>query len=480
MTTRTLPERLLVCLVVATVAIAPLTGGAVAAPFETAGVEQTDPADELALDVTNETDDTVTVTLSTTVEDVAGYQAHLQFDPEATVVQSVSGGEGPFSADPVTNVDNENGSVNFNQVADNTSAGTDAPTMATIVFEAADEPTDVTFVSEDSLVATSEAEAVTDLVRDGVSLDNDSGDGSDGGDGGDGSDGGDGGDGSDGGDGGDGSDGGDGGDGSDGGTSGTSGTGGAPSGDDGPSSVEADVTTTAAGASLSAADVAAGSTVGADFGDAVAGDALTVDRLSIETTTDIESMAVDARALDAADLPDGTPALDDAGSVSYVEFETAGFDSEDVASATVSFTADAEAIGAAPEDVTLFRFADGEWTQLETTAEGDETYTATTPGFSVFAVGSGSDGSAGEAGSASADGDDGTNTDDGTDDDGTNTGGGGADGGGGDSAASDPTAEPGAGDAGGVVEQFGGSAAAIAGLLAVIALAVASIAVRRG
>ncbi|WP_234699149.1 cohesin domain-containing protein [Halorubrum sp. LN27] len=161
--------------------MAALTAGPAAAATGSTTVEQADPAGELTLDVTNETDDTVTLTLSTTAENVAGYQAHLQFDPEATAVQSVSGGEPPFSADPVATVDNENGSVHLNQVADDSSVGTDAPTMATITFEAADAPTDVTFVAADSLVATSEAEAVTDLRRDGVTLDG----GGDGGDGGD-------------------------------------------------------------------------------------------------------------------------------------------------------------------------------------------------------------------------------------------------------------------------------------------------------
>jgi len=230
------------------------------------------------------------------------------------------------------------------------------------------------------------------------------------------------------------------------------------------------VTATAAGASLSATDVAAGATVEADFGDAVGDDAVTVDGLSIETASDLDSVTVDARALDAADLPDGTPALDGAGSVSYVEFETAGFDSEDVSSATVAFTADAEAIGAAPEDVTLFRFADGEWNELETTAEDDGTYTAATPGFSVFAVGSGSDGATNQDGAAS--GDDGTDGDDGAnaDADGTD---GGEDG----SAASDQTVGSTSGEA--VVEQFGGSLVALAGLFALVVLAVAGVALGR-
>ncbi|TKX84865.1 PGF-CTERM sorting domain-containing protein, partial [Halorubrum sp. SS5] len=205
MTPHTPPERLLVCLVVATVALAPLAGGAAAlgaspAAGPTSGgadadlghstaVAQTDAAGELTLNVTNETDDTVTVTLETTATDVAGYQAHLTFDPDATAVESVSGGAGAFDVSPVTNVDSENGSVRFNAVAGNGSEGVDAPTMATVVFDAPDATTEVSFVAADSLLSTSDAEAVTDLARSGVTLTGDGGDDGDGGDGSDGSDG---------------------------------------------------------------------------------------------------------------------------------------------------------------------------------------------------------------------------------------------------------------------------------------------------
>ena len=160
MTTHTPSNRLLVCLVVATVALAPLAGGAAAAGAtadantdrvdQSTAVEQADPAGELTLNATSETNDTVTVTLSTTVEDVAGYQAHLTFDPDATAVVNVSGGEGEFDGDPVTNIDNENGTVQFNGLAASApDSGVDAPTMATVVFETPDAPTDVSFVAAD-------------------------------------------------------------------------------------------------------------------------------------------------------------------------------------------------------------------------------------------------------------------------------------------------------------------------------------------
>jgi PGF-CTERM protein/PGF-pre-PGF domain-containing protein len=489
MTTHTPPERLLVCLVVATVALAPLVGGAAAlgatpgtgpAPGgagadadigQSMAVAQTDTAGELTLNVTNETDDTVTVTLETTATDVAGYQAHLTFDPDATAVESVSGGDGAFDVAPTTNVDNENGSVRFNAVAENgTESGVDAPTMATIVFDAPDAPTDVSFVAADSLLSTSDVEAVTDLTRNGVTLGDDGGTG--GGDGSDGSDGGDGSDGSDGSDSGDGSDGSDGSggtggapggdDGSDG-SDGSGGTGGAPGGDDGsdgsdgggsgtggaqpgggddggddaPAAVEAEVTLTDEGVSASAADVGAGSTVEMDLGSAVDGGGVTVDALSVETASAVDSITVEARSVETRALPADTPTPGASDAASYFEFETDAAP-ETVAGATVSFTADADALGVAPEDVAMFRLVDGEWTELDTTREGDGAYAAETPGFSYFAV-SGTD-DAGD--SADADGSsDSDGSGDESDGDSAGDGSGSSAGSGGDSGGNEPILE---------------------------------------
>jgi len=428
MTTHTPPERLLVCLVVATVALAPLVGGA-AALGATPG---TGPAPGGAV--------------------VAGYQAHLTFDPDATAVESVSGGDGAFDVAPTTNVDNENGSVRFNAVAENgTESGVDAPTMATIVFDAPDAPTDVSFVAADSLLSTSDAEAVTDLTRNGVTLGDDGGTG--GGDGSDGSDGGDGSDGSDGSDSGDGSDGSDGSggtggapggddgsDGSDGGGSGTGGAqpgGGDDGGDDAPAAVEAEVTLTDEGVSASAADVGAGSTVEMDLGSAVDGGGVTVDALSVETASAVDSITVEARSVETRALPADTPTPGASDAASYFEFETDAAP-ETVAGATVSFTADADALGVAPEDVAMFRLVDGEWTELDTTREGDGAYAAETPGFSYFAV-SGTD-DAGD--SADADGSsDSDGSGDESDGDSAGDGSGSSAGSGGDSGGNEPILE---------------------------------------
>ncbi|TKX85372.1 PGF-CTERM sorting domain-containing protein, partial [Halorubrum sp. SS5] len=177
--------------------------------------------------------------------------------------------------------------------------------------------------------------------------------------------------------------------------------------DDASAAVDAEVTPTDAGASLSAADVEAGATVEADLGDAVSDGTVTVDALSVETASALDAITVEARSVSAGDLPTDAPAAPGGDAASYVEFETDAASSS-VAGATVTFTADADALGVAPEDVAMFRLVDGEWTELETTYEGDGVYAAETPGFSYFAV-SGTDDAGDSAdadGSADSDGDD--------------------------------------------------------------------------
>jgi PGF-CTERM protein/PGF-pre-PGF domain-containing protein len=230
--------------------------------------------------------------------------------------------------------------------------------------------------------------------------------------------------------------------------------------------VAAEVALTDEGVSASAADVAAGSTVEADLGSAVDGGGVTVDALSVETASAVDSITVEARSVEAGELPADAPTPGASEAASYFEFETDAA-SETVAGATVTFTADADALGVAPEDVAMYRLVDGEWTELETTPEGEGVYAAETPGFSYFAV-SGT-GDAGD--SADADGS--------SDSDGS------SDGSGGDSAAEDDNGSgssdatgDGAGDDEPILEEqtpgFGALAAVVA------AVAAALIAGRRG
>ncbi len=87
-----------------------------------------------------------------------------------------------------------------------------------------------------------------------------------------------------------------------------------------------------------------------------------------------------------ADRPSDTDALSGATPVAYYTVESGASDAT-VASARVSFTLPASALpsGANPAHVAVFRYHDGAWQQLDTTRRGEK-YTATSPGFSAFAV----------------------------------------------------------------------------------------------
>ncbi|WP_247730083.1 cohesin domain-containing protein [Halovivax limisalsi] len=72
--------------------------------------------------------DQITVTARTNATDVAGYGAEVTFDPDIVEVESVSGVD---MSDPVTNIDNANGSVFFTQ---SQASGIDSPELAAITF----------------------------------------------------------------------------------------------------------------------------------------------------------------------------------------------------------------------------------------------------------------------------------------------------------------------------------------------------------
>lgn len=73
--------------------------------------------------------DTLTVTLTATGTDIAGYQANLTFDPDVVQYRSASGVD--FS-DPVANADQTAGWVFLTQAA---ADGTDDPTLVRVSFE---------------------------------------------------------------------------------------------------------------------------------------------------------------------------------------------------------------------------------------------------------------------------------------------------------------------------------------------------------
>lgn len=89
--------------------------------------------------------------------------------------------------------------------------------------------------------------------------------------------------------------------------------------------------------------------------------------------------------------PGGTPGLDGDGRTAVSYFTAASFNVENsnVAAATFRFSLSAGELpdGVSPDDVRLFRYDDGEWVALETTALGEDKFSAESPGFSAFAIG---------------------------------------------------------------------------------------------
>lgn len=86
--------------------------------------------------------------------------------------------------------------------------------------------------------------------------------------------------------------------------------------------------------------------------------------------------------------PTGVPRLGVAQELAYLTVSHHDVAESDIDQATFEFTVSRETLpdGATLDDVTLYRYHDGRWNRLETSRQG-QTFTASTPGFSTFAVG---------------------------------------------------------------------------------------------
>jgi PGF-pre-PGF domain-containing protein len=118
--------------------------------------------------------------------------------------------------------------------------------------------------------------------------------------------------------------------------------------------------------------------------DATAGNA-TLTGLNVTTDSDRESLGLTVRS--TADTPGQTPALDTADPLGYVEVEHDA-PNDAYGPSTFRFEVSQSALpdGATLDDVSLYRYHDGTWDTLNTTRNGTA-FEASTPGFSVFAMG---------------------------------------------------------------------------------------------
>ena len=103
-------------------------------------------------------DETRTLTVETTAEDVAGYEAQIEFDPEAITVESASAGN--LSSPISVNRDNENGTVTVAQAQAN---GAAQPVLFTleVTYEGDEETTtDLAFDAESSELFDADTESL--------------------------------------------------------------------------------------------------------------------------------------------------------------------------------------------------------------------------------------------------------------------------------------------------------------------------------
>jgi PGF-pre-PGF domain-containing protein/PGF-CTERM protein len=113
-----------------------------------------------------------------------------------------------------------------------------------------------------------------------------------------------------------------------------------------------------------------------------------VEDMSITFERAQENVTVEAGVNSSADAKTGG-APDEGEVIEYLEIETSAPDSE-IAGANfdVRVSEDQrERLGVEPDNVAVYRYHNGTWQTLETTHIGGDRYNVTTPGFSVFAVG---------------------------------------------------------------------------------------------
>ena len=125
---------------------------------------------------------------------------------------------------------------------------------------------------------------------------------------------------------------------------------------------------------------------------AVSGNGVALNDLTL-TTTRLTNVTLDVSASET--VPAGTPS---AGARTLLYLNVSESVSEDaLGEVTFGFAVSEERLAAAnadPSDVSLWRYHDGEWTQLDTTVVGQDgdthQFSAVSPGLSVFAVRAGS------------------------------------------------------------------------------------------
>ncbi|MFC3960212.1 PKD domain-containing protein [Halovivax cerinus] len=138
------------------------------------------------------------------------------------------------------------------------------------------------------------------------------------------------------------------------------------------------------GADVTIQNGVAGQTAEVNLDGIEAGSA-TFDRLQVSYAYDLQELAFQVHP--SADLADGTPDLESGTSLGFLTVEKS-VQNDYFESVEFRFALPRSALPeeASRDDVALYRYDGSSWSKLETSRRED-TYTATAPGFSVFAVG---------------------------------------------------------------------------------------------
>lgn len=124
-----------------------------------------------------------------------------------------------------------------------------------------------------------------------------------------------------------------------------------------------------------------------DLKDTITGNQVAIQEFGINMRLPSDGFRIEADR--PTSTPPSTQALDDADPVAYIESRSYNLESPRVNNIRLQFTVEETAIPdeAQADDVSLYYYADGSWTAVETDHQGDGEFSAVTPEFTVFAIG---------------------------------------------------------------------------------------------
>lgn len=153
-----------------------------------------------------------------------------------------------------------------------------------------------------------------------------------------------------------------------------------------PLGMDAHVSTTLDGATVSVVRGEDGGSATADLPSTAAVDDVAFDELGVTLAADESAFDLDVAASDEA--PDDVTPPADRAALGYLSVKKEGVDDDAIANATIGFTVDETDLpeGASLDDVRLYHDQNDEWVALPTQRNGTA-FVAKTDGFSAFAVG---------------------------------------------------------------------------------------------